>query len=68
MDQPERDEAALAALREHEMACAKRYEGYGERFTKLESAVSQNTKVLWLILSITIAVAAKEFLEPLFGG
>ena len=66
--QVERDEAALAALREHENACAKRYEGYGERFAKLETAVAGNSKLLWAVLGVTIAVAAKEFLEPLFSG
>lgn len=66
--QVERDEAALAALREHEQACAKRYEGYGERFTRLEVSVAQNTKLLWAVFGVVVAVAVKEIVAPLFTG
>ena len=64
----ERDEAALAALREHEKECAKRYIAYEGRLSKLETAVANNSKLLWAVLGVVVAVAAKEFLSPLFGG
>ena len=66
--QAERDEAAPAALREHENACAKRYEGYAARFAALETAVANNSKLLWAVLGVVVAVAAKEFIAPLFSG
>lgn len=68
----ERDERALAALREHEDQCAARYERYAERFTSLEGAVkaltdkvSGNTKTLWwfgtAIFSGVVLVNIKEW-------
>ena len=50
----ERDEKAMNALREHEHECAKRYEGFIERFGKIEgqiklltNQVAGNSKLLW---------------------
>ena len=68
MELPERDEQALAALREHERECSKRYVGYEGRLASLETAVAGNSKLLWAVLGVVVAVAAKEFLSPLFGG
>ena len=68
MELPERDEQALAALREHEKACADRYLGFEKRLTAVEVGTANNTKLLWGILAIVLSVAAKEFLSPLFGG
>ena len=64
--QVERGEKALEALREHEVACAKRYEAYGERFTRLEVAVASNSKLLWwfgtAIIGGVLLINIKEWL------
>ena len=67
MDQ-ERDEAALAALREHEKACAERALIYEKRLTALEVSVANNTKLLWAIFGVVVAVAIKDIVTPLFSG
>ena len=67
----ERDEKAMAALWEHERECAKRYEGFVQRFTKIEERltaltekVSGNNRLLWFmgtaILGSIIATNVRE--------
>ncbi len=47
----------LERLHAHELECARRYEAFGERFARLETAMSRNTKLLWTIVLGIVGLA-----------
>ena len=81
MNGEERDEKALAELREHEKQCSERYLEFTKQFGKIDArfarveaeltalakTVAGNTKVLWFVGSSTFAGVVLLNLREFFG-